>query len=299
MVITNNPYRIVLTFACLSALAFSQVHAQENDRGSWVLKNERELKVTVDAGFGKLYISRGKTTNILDAWVDSPSRREEIADYISYSVRDRIGYMNVDINEKLTTPPAPGDKRTGSKFHPFNSNEWTMQFTDAVPISFDVRFGLAGGELDFTGMRVKDLNVSAGAGAVELSFGSMNREVIENLTIESGVGKVRARELGNANFNRLHVDGGVGSYTLDFSGALSREADVDVEVGLGTVTILLPKNVGARIAYEKSLIARLSLDRGFNEESENVYVSPNYESARGRLNIRVQAGMGNVRVRMQ
>src|SRR5262249_46727415 len=130
-----------------------------------------------------------------------------------------------------------------------------------------------------------------------LRFDTPNKSVIPNLNIEAGLSKFQAHGLGNANFNHLHFEGGVGGYTLDFSGMIDREVDADVQVGLGSLTIILPDNIGAKVYYEKSIIAHLELEKNFSEQSENTYVSSNYYSAKGKINMHIDAEAVSVRIR--
>ncbi|MDH3253025.1 MAG: cell wall-active antibiotics response protein, partial [Ignavibacteria bacterium] len=136
-----------------------------------------------------------------------------------------------------------------------------------------------------------------GASDVSLSFDEPNKTSIDNIHIETGVSKFYGRNLGNANFNHLRFEGGVGSYTLDFSGDLTHEVDVDVEVGLGALTIIVPKDVGARVLFQESWVSRLDTDRDFQPSGRDQYQTDNYNAARGKMNIRIDAGLGSVKIR--
>ena len=117
------------------------------------------------------------------------------------------------------------------------------------------------------------------------------------MKIETGVSKFVGENLGNANFRHMKFSGGVGSYTLDFTGELKREVDVKVEVGLGSVTILIPQDVGARVQYQESWISKIDLDRDFEEKRDGQYFSDNYNTAVGRMNINIESGFGHVKIR--
>jgi hypothetical protein len=209
---------------------------------------------------------------------------------VDYSVRDRVGYLSLSTEDK---------EHHGRSIHISNleSTTWTTNFTDAVPISFDIQLGLGKGEFDFTGLNVKDLNLSSGASSVYLRFDQPNKSVIPNLNIEAGLSKFQAYGLGNANFDHFKFEGGVGGYTLDFSGKMDRECDADIEVGLGSLTIILPDNVGAKVYYEKSIVSHLDMEKAFSEQSENTYVSSNYYSAKGKINMHIDAEVVSVKIR--
>jgi len=258
------------------------------------LNHERELKVTLDAGFGDVTIERGKSPLILDADIDT-DKGNDPGDYIEYDVRDRVGYLSINTSAEVKTQM----RKHTVKFEGFNSNTWDMRFTDAVPISFELGLGLGKGDFDMTGLNVKDLKLSAGASSVTLRFDKPNISTIEDLTIESGLSRFNGEGLCNANFNHLRFEGGVGSYTLDFSGELKKEVDVDIEVGLGSLTVRIPDQAGVKILYDKSWVTHVDLDPDFTEEEEGQYFSSNYRSAQGKMNIRIEAGLGSVNVRRE
>jgi hypothetical protein len=256
------------------------------------LSGERELKATLEAGFAKLNISRGRSASLFNADITT-EQTNDLSRFIEYSVRDNIGYLNLTTDEKT-------NKKHGS-FHisSFESSTWNTLFTDAVPISFDIELGLGEGDFDFTGLSVKDLNLSAGASKVKLRFDKPNKSTIEDLNIEAGLSKFECKGLSNANFNHMKFEGGVGTYTLDFTGALTKEADVDIEVGLGSLTIILPENIGAKVLYEKNIMSHLDIDKDFTEQKENSYYTSNYYSAVGKINLHIDAGLGGVKIRRE
>lgn len=260
------------------------------------LGEERELKVTLEAGYGTVSIGRGGSSTVLEASIETEGS-QDFSDLIDYSKRGGIGYLNISVDAEKDVH---NDRKSHSvKFSGFESNYWNMKFTDAVPISFDVELGLGKGNFDFSGLKVKDLNLSAGASSVYMKFDSPNKSVIEDMTIESGLSKFHGDRLCNANFNHLKFEGGVGSYILDFGGELRKEVDVDIEVGLGSLTIVIPENIGARIIYEKNWISHMDLDRSIAEQEENNYYTSNYASAKGKMNMRVEAGFGSVKIKRE
>lgn len=257
------------------------------------LTGEKELKATIEGGLADIYVGRGTASTILDAQMSSDEGdRPEKA--VEYHTRGNIGYVSVDLDPDSWSDD--GKSRKKKSLH-ISSSTWKLLYTDAIPISFDIELGLGEGEIDMSGLNVKDFDLSTGASSVKLAFNEPNRNTINSMSIEAGLSKFRALGLGNANFKRLRFEGGVGKYTLDFTGKLEREVDVDAEVGLGSLTIIIPSGVGARILYEKNWICELDIDRDFEEVEDNVYQSDNYMSAKGKINLRLEAGFGAVRIR--
>jgi len=295
MMIKKQKYFLFIIAAFIVIITFGFVIIGDKQyKRDIPFSNERELKVNLEAGFGNINIERGKFSQIISFDVNT-DLKDDITQYIDYSNRDRVGYLNISTSEILS-------KESNKKKHSFRisgleDNDWTMKFTDAIPIAFDIELGMGKGNLDLTGLKVKDLNISTGASSVILRFDEPNNETINNINIETGLSKFKAYGLGNANFERLKFQGGVGSYVLDFSGDLKKESDVDIEVGLGALTIYIPDEIGTKIYYEKNWISSIDLPDDFKEEEEDNYFSSNYYDTSGKINMHIEAGMGSVKIK--
>ena len=140
---------------------------------------------------------------------------------------------------------------------------------------------------------VRNLEVNVGASSTEILFSKPNPEILERIEINAGAARVRAKGLGNANFERLTFEGGVGFYTLDFRGRLEREADVDISMGVAQLTMLIPEEVGPQIKKETPLSAFWA--DGFEKEN-GYYVNDNFGRTKGTLTITVEGGLGSINV---
>jgi hypothetical protein len=282
-----------LAVALLLPIVFVRAFVLAQDEGTREVgrTTENELKVTLTSSFGTVKISRGEPEKMV---VVQSSSDEGQRMNLDYSIRNRVGYMDLSLGEG--NQPNEGKK---SSFHiaDFHAGWWALKFSDAVPISFDVELGVGKGNFDFSGLHVKDFNLSTGAGDVVLTFDEPNPTTIENMNIESGVSKFDGRNLGNANFKHFRFQEGVGSSTLDFSGGLHSEVDVDLEVGMGVMTIIIPPEVGARVTYDKTWASKLECAPDFNSTSDTEFVSDNYNRVPAKMNIRVDSGLGSIKIR--
>jgi hypothetical protein len=253
---------------------------------------EKELKVVLSSSFGALRLSRGEEGKIV-----ATQRRDDspLSYSLQYSVRNRIGYLDLALGEEEKDNES--EKKSSFHFTGFKGGDYSVQFTDALPISFDIEMGVGKGAFDFSGLQVKDLNLSTGASDVTVSFDEPNSAMLENINIEAGVSKFVGRSLCNANFRRFRFQGGVGTCTLDFGGSLTRAVDVDVQVGMGIMTIIIPSEDGAKVTYENSWISKVEAYDDFESRGEGEYVSKNYGTARGTMDIRVESGVGSVRIK--
>jgi hypothetical protein len=260
-----------------------------------VRTTEKELDVKLEAAFGSVYISRGDSKKICTIDIkDTDSDKPRGA--ISYKISGGVGKLDIDLN-KFGEPEFGTEGKHHLDLGDIESGKWYLRFTDQIPISFNVELGVGKGDFDCSGLLVKNFVLSTGASSVKLRFPEPNKVQIDNMKIETGVSKFVGEGLGNANFRNFQFSGGVGSYTLDFTGELRREADVKVEVGLGSVTIVVPRDVGARVFYEESWVSKIDLDRDFEEKRDGQYFSDNYNTASSRMNITVESGFGHVKIR--
>jgi predicted membrane protein len=257
---------------------------------------ERELNVVLTATFGTVVLSRGEPEKVVIAEAlvrdKGPSPMT-----LSYDVRNRIGYLDMTLGEE-GEHREEGKKSSRSGIR-VDGGEWKVRLTDAVPVSIDMELGVGNGTIDLTGLQVRDFNLQTGAGDITLAFDAPNTTVMENMSIESGVSRFVGRNLGNANFRRLHFQGGMGSYELDFGGALTGEVDVDIDLGVGLMTLIVPGDVGVSVVYEKNWTSKISYDGEFRAATEARTVSENYAGAKGKMNIRIESGMGSVKIRQR
>lgn len=285
----------VIALACAALVAATPALSGEKGAVNREIgrTTEKELKVNLSSAFGTVLIGRGESGKILIAEASSEKEESNVMD-VNYAIRNRVGFLDMTLGEQKM-------EKNGSHYsfnlERFDKGKWFLKFTDAIPISFEIELGVGRGDFNLSGLHVKDFNLSTGASDVTLAFDQENDGTIENLNIESGVSKFDARNLGNANFRHLRFQGGMGSYTLDFGGALKNEVDVDIEVGLGLVTIIIPEEIGARVIYENSWVSRLDCDQDFQPDGENQYMSSNYHKAQGRMNINIDSGLGSIKVR--
>ncbi|MGH2568679.1 MAG: toast rack family protein [Bacteroidota bacterium] len=252
--------------------------------------SEKEIRAEVDAAFGRINIARGERDKILVAEFREESN-DERDPQIYYKVRGDRGELKIETKESSSW--------WGSSKKKKERREWTLKFTDAIPIDFKIEFGAGEADIDLSGLRVQNLSISSGASSTELRCDEPNPIVANRVDIESGVSKFDARDLCNLNFEKLSFSGGVGSYKLDFGGKPRRDAKVRVEVGLGAVTLYLPKETPARVEFDDHWFAGFDIDEGFQKVKKGVYETENYKNAGARLTIELEAGLGSVKVRQR
>jgi len=253
---------------------------------------EKELKLFISCSSATVFIERGEREKMIVVEAD-PTNRNADQTSVEYEIRNRVGYADITLGDEEGSDTKKGTFRLKS----LDGGTWHVRLSDAVPISFDMKLGFGKGEIDLSDLQIKDFNLSSGASEVSLAFDDPNKSMIENVNIETGLSKFEGRNLGNANFKHFRFQGGVGTYRLDFGGSITTEVDVDIERGMGVMTLIVPPDVGAKVYHEKSWVSRINCDKDFSPSTDNEYVTDNYNSASGKMNIRIDSGVGSIRVR--
>jgi hypothetical protein len=169
-------------------------------------------------------------------------------------------------------------------------NEWDLKLGEA-PINLEINAGAYKGTYELGGLSLNSLTVKDGASTVELAFSEPNLTKMSILRYETGASNVTLSGLANANFSTLMFSGGAGDYTLDFSGKLTEDGTVNIEVGAGDVQMVIPKGVKAEVAVEGAL-TNVSLSSNWSQNG-NKYTQNGEGPA---LTIIVKMAAGNLTI---
>jgi hypothetical protein len=253
------------------------------------LKGEKSLAVKIEFGAGELYLNGTSSAKLLQADVSyDPGHSDFVCEYDESEEKGEL-YLGTDLEE------SEGLYLDDQE----DENWWDLKFTGKIPIDFDIDIGAAESELDFTGLKINDLDLNIGAAKGLITFRKPNPERISRISIDAGASKLDIEGLCNANFKRMDFDGGVGDFTLDFSGEIDHRAFVQIDMGLGHLTLLLPKDIGVRVESKDSILSALSITKGeFEEIEEDVWVNDKYGETEGELDIEIDIGLGGVDIEL-
>lgn len=193
-------------------------------------------------------------------------------------------------------------KQRGSAELDGDDNRWEFAFAPEVDCSYDIEIGAAEADLDFGDLTVSDLKLDIGAADVNIDFSSPNRTVLRDLKIDAGACDLELRNLGNSRFEFLTFDGGMGSFTLDFTGDFDFKAEASIDVGLGSIDIVIPEGIGVRIEAEENWFNSIDFPkRSFSKVRgrDDVWENDNFKTAKGRLTLVLAVGMGSADIRMR
>lgn len=282
-----SPNRLLI--ALLIALGLWQVNVAiaqtEREEKKIELTDEQSLRAKIEFAAGTIDVHAGAPDLIVDAVAIYDARAIDF--YVDYDRRGRVGdlLLSSELHE--------------SRVRDKVKNEWTVGLTGEIPIDLEFDVGAAEAQIDLTGLQISELDMDVGAAKATVWCDRENAVALQDITIDCGASSLVMENLGNLNFEMLHFDGGVGSFDLDFSGEWKRSATADFEVGLGSLTIAVPDDIGVRVEASDSFLSDLSLDREFEEVDDDIYETRDYAHARVRLDIRIELGMGSADVRVR
>jgi len=170
-------------------------------------------------------------------------------------------------------------------------NEWDLRLSDH-PINLTINAGAYKGDIELGGLAIQTLKIADGASDVQLRFSEPNKLEMSTLRYDTGASSVELLSLANANFDRLVFKGGAGDYHLDFSGELKRPADVTVDAGISSVTIIVPEGVSARVFFDGGL-SNVDISGAWEKSGDDYFLS----GEGPRLTINVNIGAGNLDLR--
>jgi hypothetical protein len=179
-------------------------------------------------------------------------------------------------------------------------NEWLLFFSDRVALDLSFELGMTEAELDMTGLRVERLRVESGMAKTTLAFDELNPVTMEHLDVEAGMTKFVGRKLGNARFEHFALEGGAGSFDLDFTGGpLPPGAEAEIEVGVSSLLVKLPDDAPVILYAPDSWLARVEVPNGFIKRGKGLWHSQQVQREEDAFIVRIEAGMGKVAVNVE
>ena len=147
--------------------------------------------------------------------------------------------------------------------------EGDNRITLFIPRGYEFRLvgelGLGSAELDLGGLAIVDIDLEIGLGDHEIGFREPTALPVEQIVLDSSLGALELREIGNASPRVVDIRHSVGDLVVDLDGAWQRDAEMKVHLGLGGTRIMGPRE------------ARLEID---GSPGRMVEVRNDYESGR-------------------
>lgn len=176
-------------------------------------------------------------------------------------------------------------------------NEWELRLGRA-PMRLEVNAGAYEGSYELGGLTLAALTIKDGAAKSEVSFSAPNPGQMTKLEYETGASTVSFTGLANANFKTMEFNGGAGTYTLDFTGALRTDGTVRIKAGVGTVRLVVPAGTAARVTVDGTL-TDVSLEGTWVTDEKVYQTEAAADRQAKRLNIMVEMSVGKLELVVQ
>ena len=169
----------------------------------------------------------------------------------------------------------------------------SIALSPRADLALDLSLGAVDAEVELGGLRISDLDLKTGASRATVRFSRPNGMRCRHAAFSAGAAEVSVFGLGNSRCDEIEFEGGIGKVLLDFSGAWTSSAHVQVKMAMGEITLRLPRRVGIRLAMDKFLSSFESA--GLVRRGDS-FVSENYDRASRRLDLEITAAVGGVSV---
>ena len=284
---------LVLIFLVSIVFCTSYSLAKDKESGHLTIEEPltKEKSMVVFIRYGNGFIDFGNTNNNM-AIIGEFTYKEYRPD-VEYETVGDEGRLDIRFSGDVRDEQDDNEKHINS-FDELYDNEMILKFSPKIPLSLDLDFGVVKGDMNLSGLKVKDFNMEVGVSKTDMYFDEPNPIRMENFSIEGGVGKLNIDKIGNANVKEFIFDGGIGSYELDFTGEYQQNLYADIELGMGKLILYLPKNVGTRLSVDKSFLSSFSIDEAY--KNGDVYTNDKWEKTKYSLDLEIETGVGKIEV---
>lgn len=237
---------------------------------------EDRLRVEVEYGAGQLNVQPGTGKTLYRA------KLRYDAELFRPVTSFQGGLLKLGLN---------GDMKLKKGVRNQNGARLDLDLGTQVPMDLDLKFGAVEADVELGGVKLRSLAIGTGASETRINFSERNTERCSLVKIEAGAASLKVHGLGNANAERLDFDGGVGEIVLDFSGDWRGDMSADIDMGVGSLTLRLPRGLGVRIIKDTFL---MSFEPHGLVKRAGAYYSENWERAEHKLTINIDAAFGSI-----
>ncbi len=170
-----------------------------------------------------------------------------------------------------------------------------LRLGKARPFSLRISAGAGVDSFDLGGIPLERIEVKHGAGDLQIDFSAPNPQRLALIKLGVGAGKAEFRRLGNANFDEMEIEGGAGTFRLDFDGEFQRPGRVRIKPSIATLALRIPRSLSAEVRSD-GILSRPLADDGFEAEVDRYRTRV---AANGRplmLIVHSSVAMGTVRL---
>jgi hypothetical protein len=217
-------------------------------------------------------------------------RMESRYDSERYAPRSEFHAPSRELELGLKSEGKGGIRVTNSKQLDQQATVW---LSPEVELGLALSLGASESRIDLGGLRLRDLRLEVGGSRTRLSFSRPGVGSCREAVVEVGAGELEVDRFANSGCSKLRLNGGVGVVVLDMGGQPEGDVSAEVTMTMGRLTLKLPKDAGVRMTLDR-FFASFS-PAGFTRQGEQ-FVTPDYQAARRKIDLRVASSVGAVKV---
>lgn len=248
------------------------------------IEGATSIDLEVDFGAGEIRIYAKDMTEAAE--IELFYNPNNVEYEIDYHVKRSTGHLYIDSDT---------DFNHDDDFDT-DENQIDIALSTDNPISLNFDIGACKAEFDLGGIPITMLDLDVGAASGYIEWSEPNPVRLEEINIDAGAASLEMVMIGNANFDFMTLEGGAGSFDLDFRGEYNGESEIEIEISVGSADIILPKNVPIRVeADDDGWFSSIDFHGDNLERVRNgVYESPDFDDADTRIIISIDVSMGSV-----
>jgi N-terminal domain of toast_rack, DUF2154 len=273
-------------FAVLALLVGAAAFADpvKHEKVSIAAEGAKKIRYDIELGASTFDIRGGVISSALEATVDyDPDYYRFESDF---TLKGDVGAVSLE-----------SDTRSHRNIDS-DDNRWDITISNSMPAELTLEAGACDATIDFGGIPLEELTLDIGAASGEIDFSTPNPVRMRMMSIDAGASSLRMFNLGNANCEEFDFDCGAGSFEFDFRGDYSGETSIRMDIGVSSGDIILPKGVAIQIRGDDDLFSTIDIhNRDLDEVRRGVWESENFDSAKTRIVLDLEVGMGSIDVR--
>ncbi|MEE8341489.1 MAG: hypothetical protein V3R52_05275 [Candidatus Neomarinimicrobiota bacterium] len=287
----KNTYLLILSLLLIiSPVVIAQDIEWEEDEFetfdsySFNTRKYKDLDVSLSYGLGDLTIGSSDSKHKIEGSITYDNRR--ITPIVKMESVSSTGVLVVSTKKDRSRD------RHKYKLRDFD-NELEFYFPSQIKTNLFLDFGVGNAEIDLTDIAITKLNINCGLSDVELEVNKRNNVACESVSIENGLGDLSVYGLGNLAAKKVDINIGLGSADIDFSGDKIYDSDINVDVGLGSLDMILPDKTNIEIFVDSSFLSSVDI-YGLKKKKSKYWVSPVWDNDYPTISMDINVGMGSV-----
>jgi hypothetical protein len=251
------------------------------------ITSEQSMEVKIELTLTDLALFKADEKNAFQVEVRYDS--SYVRPLISYKIRGNKGILDLGIDTEGID--IGNDEKKDS-----SSNSWKIGLTDKIPLEINTELAMGKGQMDLSGLQISNLKLEVGLSDFTMKFDEPNPISMDRMAVECGLGSLKIENLGNASLKNFKLESGLGSAVVDFSGNLPKDFRADMEVGLGSLEIIIPKGTPVKVYCDCSFLSSIDFE-DFKKIDNNTYLSPGFDRDKEFISLNLSVGLGSAKIR--